>query len=112
MSRVCQCQLWRGRPGSAFADQLLDAALQLAFFLLALAQPLLEVGDRKFGRRLRMEGHADEIVAPPDDFRQEGTAFSRDGQRYLLLRQPDDVAEFEAGAVVGDVADHAVARRA
>jgi hypothetical protein len=37
------------RPHSVFADQLFDAALQLAFFLLALAQPLLEIGDGELG---------------------------------------------------------------
>ena len=31
---------------SVFADKLLDAALKLPFFLLALAQPLIKVGDR------------------------------------------------------------------
>src|SRR3978361_358823 len=87
----------------AVADQLLDAALQLALFLLALAQPLLNVGDRKFVRRLLLESDADEVVAPPDDFGEERTAFSRDRQRYLLFRQPDLIAELEAGAVVGGV---------
>jgi hypothetical protein len=33
---------------SAFAQKLVDAALQLPLFLLALAQPLLEIGDRQF----------------------------------------------------------------
>ena len=31
---------------SVFADKLFDAALKLPFFLLALAQPLIKVGDR------------------------------------------------------------------
>src|ERR1700737_2018305 len=98
----------RRRPHSVFADQLLNLALQLALFLLALAQPLLEIGDGEFGWGLPAERDADKIVAPPDYFGEEGTAFSRDGQRYLPFGQLDGAAEFEAGALFGNVADDAV----
>src|SRR6266404_6009014 len=106
----------RTRSHSAFAQQFVDAALKLTLLDLALAQPLLDVGDGQFGRGLRAEGDTDEIVAPPDDFGQEGTTFSRDPQRHPLrhplLGQLDDVAEFEARALVRDIADDAVPRRA
>src|SRR5216684_8234223 len=96
------------RPHSVFADQLCDAALQLAFFLLALAQPLLEIGDGEFGWGPPAERNTDKIVAPPDDFGEEGTAFLRDGQRYPPFGQLDGAVEFEAGALFGNVADDAV----
>jgi hypothetical protein len=98
----------RRGPHSVFADQLFDAALQLALFLLALAQPLLEIGDGEFGSALPAERNADKMVAPPDDFGEEGTAFSRDGQRHPPFGQLDGAAEFEAGALFGNVADNAV----
>src|ERR1700732_3933185 len=70
----------RRRPHSVFADQLFDTALQLAFFLLALAQPLLEIGDGEFGWGLPAERNASEIVTPADNLGEQGTAFLRDGQ--------------------------------
>src|ERR1700692_489063 len=96
------------RSRSAIAQELVDAALQLALFLLALAQPGLKVGDRELGWRLRAECNADEIVAAPDHFGEEGTAFARGGQRYLLSWQFDDVAEFDLSAFFGDIADDAI----
>jgi hypothetical protein len=36
---------WKNSGRSAFAQQLVDAALQLPLLYFALAQPLLEVGD-------------------------------------------------------------------
>src|ERR1700682_2817860 len=96
--------------GAASAQQLVDAAVMLPLLDLALAQPLLDIGDGQFGRGLRTECDTDEIVAPPDDFGQERAAFSRDPQRHPLLRQMDDIAEFEAGALVRDIANHAIPR--
>src|ERR1700681_2232823 len=75
-----------------FADQLVDAALQLALFLFALAQPRLEIGDRRL--MVRAERDADEIVAPPDHLGEEGTALSRDGEPDIGFRQRGEVAEF------------------
>src|ERR1700680_211181 len=51
---------------SAF-EKLFDAALKLPLLLLAAAKPFAEVGIRQFGWLLFAEGHADEVVAPPDD---------------------------------------------
>ena len=59
--------IW-GRLCSVFADKLLDAALQLALFLLALAQPLLEIGNRKLKGGFSAERNADKIVPTPVDF--------------------------------------------
>ena len=101
-----------GGPPSAFAQKLVDAALQLALFLLALAQPLLDVGDRQFVGTLRAEGDADEIVAPPDHPGEERAALAGDRQRHLLPGQLDDVAELEVRAGFGDIAHHAIPARA
>jgi len=111
-----ECCLWtlcihapiKRRSRSAVAQKFFDAALQLPLFLFALAQPLLEIGDRQFGRGIRAESNADKIVAPPDDPGEEGAALSRDRQRYSLFRELDDVAEFEVGAAFGDIADNAI----
>src|SRR5882672_3245147 len=101
---------WR-RPLSAPADELVDPALKLAFFLLAPAQPLLEIGDRELEGRLPAERNTHKVVAPPDDPGEKGTAFSRDGQRDPLLGEPEGGFELEAGAVFGNVADHAIPGR-
>src|ERR1700686_4396714 len=100
-----------GRP-SAFAQELVDAALQLALFLLALAQPLLDVGDRQFVVTCRTEGGADEVVAPPDLPGEERAALAGDRQRYLLPGQLGEIAELDICACFGDVAHHAIPARA
>src|ERR1700686_3134004 len=101
-----------GGPRSAFAQEFVDAALQLALFLLAPAQPLLDVGDRQLKGSLRAEGDADEVVAPPDHPGEEGAALAGDRQRHLLPGQPDDIAELEMRAFLGDIAHHAIPARA
>src|SRR5712664_3027051 len=98
------------RSRSVFADKLFDAALKLPFFLLAPAQPLVKVGDRQLG--FRAERNADEVVAPPDDPGEERAAFTRDGHRHLLFMELNSGAEFDLGALVGDVADDAIPGRA
>src|ERR1700760_2690422 len=96
---------------SAFAQQFVDPALQLALFRLALAKAFVEVG---FGQNRGVIGEcdADEIVAPPNDLGHERAALARDRQRELLLREPDHVVELDAGALLGNIADHARRRRA
>src|ERR1700676_594588 len=100
-----------GRSRSAF-QQLLDAALELALFQLALAQPFRKVGAGQFVGGFRAERDTHEIIAPPDDLGEKGTTLSRDRQQNRILRQPDIVAEFQMGAVFGNVAHHAISRRA
>jgi hypothetical protein len=68
----------------ALVKQFVDPSLQLPLLDLASAQPLLDIGDRR-GGRLRPEGDADEIVAPPDHLGEKGAALARDAQRELLF---------------------------
>src|SRR2546421_4709261 len=108
----CEARGGVGRQtASALAEQVVDAALELALLDLALAQPFREIGNG-LGRAFRPEGNADKIVAPPDYLGQEGAALARDAQRELLFGQLDVIAEFDGRAVVRDVADDAFARRA
>src|SRR6516165_10113383 len=95
-------------PISAFADQFLDAALQLALFLFAPAQAPGEVGAGQLVGRFRTERDANEVVAKPDDPGEEGAALSRDRQAQRLLGKPHAFIEFQTGAVFGDVANHAI----
>src|SRR5258705_7342138 len=99
-----------GSSRSVFADKLVDAALKPPFFLLAPAQPRVKVGDRQLG--FRAERNADEVVAPPDDPGEERAAFTRDGHRHLLFMELNSGAEFDLGALVGDVVDDAIPGRA
>ncbi len=46
---ICEPSPGRCRVLSAAADELVDLALKLTFLLLALAQPLLEIGHRQLG---------------------------------------------------------------
>src|ERR1700761_4597338 len=88
------------KTSSAFAQQFVDAALQLALFRFALAQPLIEIGfwkSRRVGER-----HADEIVTEPDHLGQERASLARDGQRQLLPGKPGGFSEFDAGAFFRD----------
>src|SRR5882724_916686 len=75
----------RSIPRLAF-QQLLDAALELALFQLALAQPFRKVGAGQFVRGFRTERDTYEIVAPPDDLGEKGTTLSRDRQQNRILR--------------------------
>src|SRR5215207_10022409 len=59
-----------------------------------------------------MTGEPNEIIAPPHDLGEERAALPRDAQRHLLPRQVEEIAEFDAGALVGDVADDALAAHA
>ncbi len=68
---------------SAFAEQFVDAALKLPLLDFALAQPLLQIGNRR-GRRFAAEGKADEIIAPPHHLGEEGAAFPCDAKRDLF----------------------------
>src|SRR5580704_15731013 len=93
----------RGGPEGLAFDQFLDAALQLALFLFAFAQAFGEVRTRQFVRLFRIERHADEIVAPPDDPRHHRAPLARDRQPQRILGQAYSVVEFEVGAMLGNV---------
>src|SRR6202035_5339289 len=99
-TRDCKTIAWEGL---AF-DQFLDAALQLALFLFAFAQALGEIRTGQFVRLFRVERHADEIVAPPDDPGHHRAPLARDRQPQRILGQAYSVVEFEIGTMLGDVA--------
>src|ERR1700733_291416 len=101
----------RQKPEGLAFNQFLDAALQLALFLFAFAQAFGEVRTRQFVRLFRVERHADEIVAPPDDPSHHRAPLARDRQPQRILGQAYSVVEFEMGAMLGDVAHHAIPGR-
>src|ERR1700761_205077 len=66
--------------GLAFAEQFVDAALQLALLHFALAQPFGEVRAGQFIGLFQIERDANEIVAPPDDLGENGAPLAGDRQ--------------------------------
>src|SRR5579859_321444 len=96
------------RKGLAFADQFLDAALQLALLLFAPAQPFGEVRAGQLVGMIRAERHADEIVAPPDDLGHDRAALARDRQPQGILRDAEQALEFEMSAAFRNIAHHAI----
>jgi hypothetical protein len=76
--RIC-VELWPMRgsvAGTILAQQRIDAALQLALFLLAPPQPYVQVGDRRIALA-QSEREVDKIVAPTEDPGKQGTMAGR-----------------------------------
>jgi hypothetical protein len=93
---------------SVLTQQFVDTTLELALFLLALAQPRVEialVAIRDHGA----EGEPEPVGLAPDDPGEEGAALAGDGQ-LDLVGQSCRGAEFDAGAVFAEIAHHAVHR--
>src|SRR5215475_645919 len=94
----------------AFAKQLVDAALELTLLFLAAAQPRVEVA-LGFVADHGAEREADAVRLPPDHAGEVRASLARDGQVHLLGNAGRGI-EFDAGAMVAEIADHAVHGRA
>src|ERR1700739_4206632 len=96
-------------PGSAFPDQLLDAPLQLALLLFAGAQARVEIGGAGISDH-GAEGEPQPVGLAPDHPGEIGATLAGNGE-VDLLRQACVTFDFDTGAVLAEIAHHAIDAR-
>src|SRR5215471_4863670 len=100
----------RYAPQSVLAQQLVDAALELALLLLAPAQPGIDIVRRRVRHNIA-KGEADPVGLAPDHPGEVAASPVLDGQLDLVGKVGGSV-ELNAGATVAEIAHHAIHRRA